>query len=201
MQNRIEISAHSFLSFEPVNFKIPDFEIVFFTSPRSVQFAQHCLQSSHKIACVGTKTAEKIKELGKNVDYIATQTIDLNQSASDFSKWANNQKVFFPVSDISKLSFSQHLNENQYQSAVVYQTIIKSKAIDPCDFYVFTSPSNVRGFLKENQLPTDKKIIAWGESTSIELKKNGKENHFVLTTPTQEELMLRLDSRLQDKRF
>lgn len=187
-KHQLKINAHSFLSFESIPFEIPEFDIVFFTSPRSVEFAHNCIEEKRQIACVGTKTAETLKQKGFSADYIVSQTADLNEASQKFASWTNGRKVFFPCSDISKMSFSKYLSENQFTSKVVYKTIVNSQKIEQSDILVFSSPSNVRGFLQEN-IFSDETIIAWGESTSNELKKNGKDNHIILTEPSQKELI------------
>lgn len=187
-QNNLKITAHSFLSFKPIDFKFPEVEVVFFSSPRAVEFGQKCIETHHKIACTGEQTAKSIEKLGRKSDYVVSQTKNIEKASQDFAKWTKGRTVFFPCSNISKLSFAKNLNENQYANAIVYETIIESKQIAPKDFLVFTSPSNVVGFLKENVIVSEK-IIAWGESTSNELEKNGISNYVILNEPNQKELI------------
>lgn len=188
LEKAVEINAHSFLSFQKVPFTIPDCEVVFFSSPRSVEFTISNIPSNCKIACTGKKTADVLQQNGFTPDFIATQTSDLDQASKEFANWVGNRKVFFPCSDISKKSFTQHLPEEQVELRIVYNTIIQSEKIKQSDILIFTSPSNVNAFFQKNKC-SHETIIAWGESTSKELKKNGKDDHFILTEPSQKELV------------
>src|SRR5690606_17745061 len=56
----------------------------------------------------------------------------------------------------------------------VYETKINAATVEECDLYVFTSPSNIKGFLLNNPLPS-KPTISWGETTSKVLMQQGFE--------------------------
>ena len=74
-------------------------------------------------------------------------------------------------------------------SYIFSYTIIKGFKIAPCDIYIFTSPSNVAGFLMENEVPTQAKIIAWGASTQEALTQKGFKVNYTLKESSIESLI------------
>ena len=168
--------AHSFLQFEQVDFTIQhNYDVLFFSSPRSVLFfkARYELQSNKLVACTGSKTKQLLESLGVVVSFSGVNTSKINAVAEDFKSWLGDNNVLFPLSDISKKTISSLIDDAQKQEIIVYKTEIQPKKIALCDTYIFTSPSNVKGFLIANEIPTNGELISWGESTSAELRKYG----------------------------
>ena len=171
-----ELLSHSFLHFEGVKFKVDsNYDILFFTSPRSVLFFSRTsdIPNHVKIACTGSKTAELLETLGYHVDFKGENSGEIQQVATTFKNWAKNRTVLFPTSTISLRTVSSQLDSNSVIEVVVYKTIIKGLKISPCGIYVFTSPSNVEGFLMENNIPDQGIVIAWGSSTQDTLTQKG----------------------------
>lgn len=192
------VDAHSFLHFSPVLSPVPSpFDVIFFSSPRSVIFflAQHGLSSSVAIACTGEKTAEIVRSTGRRVDFVGEGS-DMATVAEAFKLWCKGRSVLFPVSTRSLGTMIKIFPEDQRQELIVYETTILGKAIPSCEMYAFTSPSNVEGFLLENSLSNDAKIIAWGKSTAGYMEKHGITPTHVLKTPTSECLKKYLHSIL-----
>jgi uroporphyrinogen-III synthase len=111
--------------------------------------------------------------LGCKVDFKGEHSGDIQHVANTFKHWAKNRRVLFPMSDISLRTISSQLDSDSIIEVIVYKTIIKGLKIDSCSTYVFTSPSNVEGFLMENDIPTQARIIAWGSSTQETLAQKG----------------------------
>ena len=101
-----------------------------------------------------------------------------------FRAWAGDRHVTFPVSDRSKKSYSVLFPDDQKQEVTVYSTHVAAQEISPCDVYVFTSPSNVEGFLMTNELPESAKTIAWGATTAAALHEAGIRVDGQLEEPT-----------------
>mgnify|MGYP000098725184 CR=1 FL=1 len=175
VEHEIELTAKSFLSFEPnVIVLEKDYDIVFFSSPRSVLFfnAQYSIAKNTKVACIGSKTKAVLESMGITVDF-SGQSSDPTKVAKEFKTWCDNQVVLFPLSNISKKSISSHFSEAQKIEVVAYNTNIISQKIGANDCYVFTSPSNVIGFFDSHNTISSEPIVAWGTSTENELKKRG----------------------------
>lgn len=166
-QNNIQLRSHSFLSFEAVPFEInSSFDIVFFASPRAVHFFTKTADYSSKlIAVAGESTRKTAESLGLTVHFSPKNSGSIDESSQEFAAWVNGRKILFPTSDISRKSYSKYLSDTQIECIQVYKTHISTEKIEKNDVYVFTSPSNVTGFLWSNTIPSDATVIAWGETT------------------------------------
>ena len=60
------------------------------------------------------------------------------------------------------------------------------------DYYVFTSPSNLEGYLALNSLPKNAKVIAWGKTTEKACFKNSITPCYTLENATEKELVGKL---------
>ena len=191
LENDQSLIAQSFLSFEKVKFTVAkNFDIVFFNSPRSVQFflESYDIESDTVIACTGFKTAEIIASFGYSVHFIGNEASKTSQIAREFKEWSKGRSVLFPISNISLKTISSVFSEEEKEELIVYNTNFEAEEIPNCDTYIFTSPSNVRGFLLNNTIPNNAKVISWGESTTRELGASGIVVNHVLLHATIEEL-------------
>ena len=186
----IQLISHSFLSFNAVDFSITaPYQIIFFGSPRAVShfFDSGSILSNTKIACVGQGTANAVIEKGLTPNFIGEDS-DINDVAIKFKDWSKGSVVLFPVSSISLKTVSNLFDANHKIEVVVYKTTINPLEIPPCSLYVFTSPSNVDGFLKSNSLPDGARIISWGRSTERFLLEIGIKSE-VLSDSTLDSLI------------
>lgn len=170
-----QLIAQSFLFFEPQAFVWNGEEdIIFFSSPRAVDFfhAQHPLTNEKAYACAGEKTKDRLLDYGIRASFVAGCSGKVSDMSKAFAEFAKGKRVLFPISNISKRSYSQNLPKENCQFIQVYQTHIRPTKIENCDLYIFTSPSNVKGFLMKNPVP-QQPCISWGETTSKTLKEHG----------------------------
>lgn len=190
--NGYELIAESFLSFKAIPFTTESpFDVVFFGSKRAVEFylQNEKINDATLIACVGEATAKTIKLFGYNPSFIGEKAGDIASVAEDFKIWLKNKKVLFAQAKESNRSISKVLDSTQYQEISVYETIISSKKISSCDAYIFTSPSNARGFFFTNQITENKSVISWGTSTKQFLEENLITVNYTLTTASFSELI------------
>ncbi len=188
-----ELIAESMLKFDSVRFNQDiTYEVIFFSSIRAADFflSQHpFIPSSVKYACAGPETAEKLMVNYQILcDFISPSAGNPNESAQVFKRWLGKRHVLFPISEQSLNSYSSILPSSQKTERIVYRTTANSKAILPCDLYVFSSPSNVSAFLESNELPITAKCIAWGSSTSKALQSHHIAVFHQLQTGTLREL-------------
>jgi uroporphyrinogen-III synthase len=191
-EKEIELIAHSFLQFEAIAFKIESsYDAIFFGSPRAVDFflEQEKLDSSVFIGCVGEITAQSLQYKGYTPHFIGKSAGDTTKIGVEFKEVVKDKKVLFPQSSISHRSIASLFPYDQKEEISIYKTVTYPKSIPNCDYYIFTSPSNVDGFLIENQFPSNAKLIAWGNTTErYLLEKNQKVEH-TLKNSTVDELM------------
>ncbi len=197
-ESDFQLISESFLRFQTTEFNLEkNYDIIFFGSIRSVIFlrAGIDLGNAKAIACIGTKTASILTELGHPVDFVGKSSGDPSQVAKDFKKWCGNRRVLFPLSNRSLKSISSVFPAEQVEETVVYQTELIKKEIQQCDIYIFTSPSNVKGFLLQNDLPEICEVIAWGKSTEQALMDVNINADYCLEESSFRELIEHLRSK------
>ena len=191
-RDEIDLIAHSFLQFEAISFKIKSsYDAIFFGSPRAVDFflEQEQLDSSVFIGCVGEITAQSLQQKGYTPNFIGKSAGDTSQIGLEFKELVKDKKVIFPQSSISHRSIASLFPPHQIEEISIYKTATYPKTIPTCDYYIFTSPSNVDGFLIDNQFPLDAKIIAWGKTTCNYLLEKHQTVEHTLQYSTVDELI------------
>lgn len=177
MQN-LKLISQSLIEFNKTSFLIPKkWDVLFFPSPRAVEFffSQFTFYdfSDKKIACAGKGTSLVLKQWVNKVDFAPQNSGMISEVQNEFKKWLGDKNVLFVGSNQSKKSVLAGIPQSQCNFIQVYETKYKSELIAPCQFYIFSSPSNVRSFFMMNSLPDSAKVISWGQSTTNELTKNG----------------------------
>lgn len=167
VKNNIVLNTHSFLSFEEVPFKVHrSSDAVFFASPRAARFFLRQSDLENRlIAVAGESTRKIVESLGFEVHFSPENSGNVEESSHEFAEWLNGRSVLFPTSDISQKSYTRKLDPEQFETIQVYKTRISAQKIEQSDIYVFTSLSNVEGFLRLNSIPSAAQVIAWGETT------------------------------------
>ncbi|WP_343635252.1 uroporphyrinogen-III synthase [Fluviicola sp.] len=170
-----------------------NWEVVFFASPRSVDFfipEDFSLTANQEIACIGPETKKHLETLGYQVSFYGEQAGNPKEIAAQFKTWLGERRALFPQSTKSNKSIESEIPGSQKISLIVYETIS-----DPVPFlnsfsvYVFTSPSNYKSFMTLNKLPEEAKVIAWGRSTAETMMDDDAPVHFILDTSTYSELL------------
>jgi uroporphyrinogen-III synthase len=190
--NSIELVAQSFISFEELPFESHlSPSVVFFSSMRAAEFylAQASLPTNCEIACIGSKTAEKLKAKGLNVSFIGETAGEPAIVAEQFKTWLNGRKVLIPSSEQSNRSIAQTLPASQVEELIIYRTVAKPLTIQACAVNVFTSPSNFLSFIQKNSLESSQSIIAWGKTTEKAIRNAGYAVNATLTYASEEELV------------
>jgi uroporphyrinogen-III synthase len=184
--------AHSFLHFSPLHPEIKEeYDLIFFGSPRSVTFFkdQYEIPKNTEIACVGSSTAESVKSLGLEIAFLGDNQGNINEVAESFKNWCGDRKVLFPISSRSLKTFSTLFEKKNKIEIEIYDTIIVGQEVPPCATYIFTSPSNLEGFLNKNEIPQNTRIIAWGDSTRKSIERSGIRVDHVLDKPSIEKVI------------
>lgn len=188
--NEIELTAQSLISFRPVPYDtIPEAEVVFFSSPRSVEFFIEAVRNKkYRFACIGSGTAKRLESYGFTADFVGLNAGQPDVVAKDFLTWLGADKAIFPLSTKSNRSISSQVAIEQRTELIVYETRLAGLELNYFDVYVFTSPSNVEAFLEANDSPSDSKVIAWGSTTEKRLLKRGISPFSVLEKSNLREL-------------
>ena len=192
-QKNIELIDQPMIDFTAVDFESPkqDYDIIFFTSPRSAKFylERSDVPQNVNIGTIGLSTTQFVESKGHKVNFTGVNSGEPDIIAKEFKTFVKDKKVLFPQSNHSHQSMQKALSKDQIVNLIVYKTILCPirLPIQP-SVLVFTSPTNVRSFLKKNVIENKQRIIAWGKTTESQLKEKGVKVHFTLKYASFEEL-------------
>jgi len=194
----IKLLMHSFIRFEPVKAEIPgDIEALFFGSKRAVDFflMQAQIPAGTFIACIGSVTLKYLNSLGYEVHFSGAKAGDPATVALALKAWLGDRRLHVALSEQSNRSMARVLHPEQVAEIIVYRTLSAPVVIAEIpNLVAFTSPSNVTGFLLENEIDPDTTVIAWGKTTEKALNGLGIQVHHVLEHSTEEELISWLET-------
>lgn len=174
----VEVLDKPMISFKSKEFRCPkpeDYEIVFFSSPRSVDyFLDQCsISEDTLIASIGRATSEKLLKRSIPINFEGVNSGNPVDVSKEFSLFVGGKKVLFPQSSRSNRTMQSSLPQEQVLDLVTYQTNLDSfELVKMPEIIVFTSPSNAQAFIMKNAISNDQKIIAWGKTTERFLIKN-----------------------------
>lgn len=192
-ENNWRLISNSFIDFEIVKAEIPkNYDWIFFGSRRAAYYflQQAEIPVNCKVACIGHKTKSHLEKMGIEVQFVGQESGNPELVANELKSQIKTNFLIVPISNISGHSIANSFLKKQVEEFVVYNTINKTKKIiEQLDFIIFTSPSNVIGFLIENTIPSECKIIAWGKTTEKHLNSLGYKVYCTLKTASEVELV------------
>jgi uroporphyrinogen-III synthase len=157
----------------PFQIDTNQFDWIFFSSREAVHSFYSNTNSTEKclLGAVGKGTAEAILEYD-TPSFIgeSTNTSEVGQA---FAKIVGTSKVLFPCSTISKQTIQSHLSPSQFENLVCYETVLIDTKIELPTIAIFSSPSNVDGYLLSNSLEGIQKIIVYGPTTAQHIRNLG----------------------------
>lgn len=171
-----------FIETKNISFQIDvnRFDWIFFSSREAVHSFYSNVNSAGKclLAAVGKGTAEAISEYA-TPSFIgeSTNTAEVGQA---FAKLIGSNKVLFPCSTISKQTIQSHLSPTQFENLVCYETVLIDKKVEVPTIAIFSSPSNVDGYLLSNTLEGIQKIIVYGPTTAQHIQNLGYSADIIL---------------------
>lgn len=148
------------------------------------------IPDSVKIASVGGTTEALLRSMGHPVEFSGSNFESISEVASEFQLWLGDRVALFPVSTRSLGTISSPIASKQKVMVECYDTKVVGKEIEACDLYVFTSPSNVEGFLEKNEIPAKSQVVAWGKSTEKALIQSKIDVSHTLPEPSLEALII-----------
>ena len=149
---------------------------IFFTSQKALSpfFEQYVFQPEVKFGAIGEATAEALKEYVPTIHFEGIGN-DTGEIAERFSELLGpNDFVWLPGAQKSNRTLQKHLVPARYEEIAVYATKTVDRVVNQVyDLIVFTSPSNVEGFMMKNTLGSDQKVLAFGNTTAAKLLEYG----------------------------
>ena len=193
IERKIELIAHSFLQFSLINAVLPpNFDAVFFGSPRAVDFylQQFDISESIQLACIGSGTKAHLEKRGYRVDFHGKEAGNPDEVARNLKNWLGEKTLLVARSTISNQSVAKQIPAKQLFDVVVYHTeIVPRQLKTTVEILVFTSPSNVSGYISKNEILPTQKIIAWGKTTAKKMIQLGLMPDFTLKNASENELI------------
>lgn len=188
-ENNLRLIDKSLLAFKGVcpEEKPVNTDVIFFTSPRSVQFYFNYFNYDNQLlATVGDSTAKELEKHKLSAHFIGQTASKPKQVAKAFKAWLGNKMVLFPQSQRSNRTMQSELNPDQYIDLVVYETHLETKKFEHSPNYlVFTSPSNAEAYLLSNEITNEQLLLSFGTTTADYLTRRGIKNS-CLNEPTEE---------------
>ena len=153
--------------------EIPKTDWIFFSSPRGAELYLAIYPiNAKKIAALAEGTAEQLTELGYKPNFTGNSGESTRQIGQQFFAEINpTETVLFPLSDISRRAVSSQKGDHTIIELITYKTqLVSEKLAQQPDIILFTSPSNVDGFLLTNKVTPQTHMLAIGETTADHLR-------------------------------
>jgi len=118
--------------------------------------------------CIGNPTADKVKELGGKVEYIAKNSYG-DELAKEIIQNFEPSKIFFPRAKKVLSNIVQVLKQNSFIviDKIIYETKCKKLDFIPKEgVFIFTSPSTIKCFLSQTKWKSTYKAVAIGTKTA-----------------------------------
>lgn len=198
----IRLLDEPMIRFTAETFDCPDsdsYDIVFFSSPRSVEyFLNRCSISEEKLlASIGKSTSERLRQRAVSVHFEGEKSGNPVRISKAFAAFTGDKKVLFPQSSRSNRTIQQGILNEQIVDLIIYRTELAPFVLKRSpSIIVFTSPSNAEAFLRENSVNENQKIIAWGKTTERFLNNTKIDVWKTLERSSFEELTELLENQL-----
>ncbi len=156
------------------------FDWIFFSSREAVHsfFLNKISTGNCLLAAVGKGTADALSEYA--IPSFIGESTNTSEVGQAFAEQIGSSKVLFPCSTISKQTIQSHLSPSQFENLVCYETVLIDKKIEQPSIAIFSSPSNVDGYLISNTLEGIEKIIVYGPTTGQHIQDLGYSADIIL---------------------
>ena len=190
----ITIEARSLIRTVPVITKLDSYILkhvdwIFFSSKNAVEYFFQLgplLPKDVKFGVMGSGSEEMLRKKGCFTDFVG-EGIDSADIGKEFAKLTKGTTVLFPGAEGSLRSIQQSLpKDTKIIDLPVYETVADEEIeVSTADVLVFTSPSNVDAYFRDNLLDPYQKVIAIGKSTGKKLEEMGVNNYILPFSPDE----------------
>lgn len=156
-----------FIRIEPVlDVDIPPTDWIFFSSPNSVDaYFDHYPLLARQVGAYGEGTQYRLTLREMKADFVGDTSKNSAQIGRDFfAVVPSESSVFFPQSQIAGKRVIPEDRRQQCVEKVIYHTLTTTYKVQGVDVAILTSPSNIDGFLLENN-PEGIDFIVLGETS------------------------------------
>lgn len=173
-----QVSGQAFITIRPLPFTYPNKRPtwIFFSSKNAIApfFAKYEAMPGVKFAALSRATADALRPNVYSVDFEGHGN-DTNEIGEQFQRHLlSTDFIWFPGAADGKRSIQGQLQDNSYLDIPLYYTEPKAgMPFEPYDLILFTSPSNVEGYLLNNEILPYQRLLAIGKTTAQKLKSLG----------------------------
>lgn len=183
-KHNIQVDARSLIKIYPTintldSFILKRADWIFFNSKNAIDHffkLDPWILKKTKLAVLGRGSEDALRKHGRVADFSGDNLgIKTEDIAKEFAKLADGKTVFIPRAKDSLMSIQKALTPNTtvidmpFYETVVEENIDKTNA----EVLIFTSPSNVTAYFRENLVEPDQKIICIGYSTAKAIEAMG----------------------------
>ena len=180
----ITVDARSLIRIFPTINKLDSFILkradwIFFNSKNAIDHffkLEPLILKKTKIAVIGRGSELALRNYNRKADFSGDGLgIETDEIAAEFAKLVDGQSVLFPRAEGSLMSIQKALTENtKVIDMPIYETVLEEEVDKSnAEVMIFTSPSNVEAYFKENLVEPDQKIICIGYSTAKAIENYG----------------------------
>ena len=152
---------------------------IFFNSKNAIEHffkLEPLILKKTKIAVLGRGSEETLRKFNRKADFTGDHLgINTEGIGAEFAKLVAGQTVLFPRAEGSLQTIRKALTEDtKVIDMPIYETVIEEEVDKSnADVLVFTSPSNVEAYFRENLVDPGQKIICIGNSTAKAIEEMG----------------------------
>lgn len=183
-KHNIEVEGRSLIKIFPIvkhldSFILKHADWLFFGSKNAIDHffrLEPLLMKKTKIAVLGQGSEQALRQYNRVAAFSGDKIgITAEEFAQEFAKIANGTKVVIPSAKESLGTIQKALSPDTTVVTIpVYETVqIEEVSKTNAEVLIFTSPSNVEAYFKENLLDPGQKIISIGTSTARKFDEMG----------------------------
>lgn len=183
-KHNISIEDRSLIKVYPIintldSFILKKADWIFFNSKNAIEHffnLNPLLLKKTKIAVLGRGSETTLRKYGRVADFSGDDLgISTEEIAKEFAKLVDGQTVFIPCAKGSLKSIQNALTANTTVIDLpIYETVLEENVDKShADVLIFTSPSNVEAYFKDNLIEPEQKIICIGYSTAKLIEEMG----------------------------
>ncbi|WP_437920793.1 hydroxymethylbilane synthase [Sphingobacterium sp. LRF_L2] len=183
-KHEILIDARSLIRIYPIINKLDSFILkradwIFFNSKNAIDHffkLDPLILKKTKLAVLGRGSEDALRKYDRIADFSGDNLgIKTEDIAKEFAKLVDGQTVFIPRAKDSLMSIQQALTANTTVIDMpIYETVLEAEVNKSnADVLIFTSPSNVEAYFRDNLVDPGQKIICIGLSTAKSIEAMG----------------------------
>lgn len=183
-KHKIHVDARSLIRIFPTINKLDSFILkradwIFFNSKNAINHffkLNPLILKKTKLAVLGRGSEDALRKYDRIADFSGDNLgIKTEDIAKEFAKLVDGQTVFIPRAKDSMMSIQNALTANtKVIDMPIYETVLEEEVNKSnADVLIFTSPSNVEAYFRDNLVDPGQQIICIGYSTAKSIEAMG----------------------------